>query len=600
LARPALLVVLASCFPRHTFGFVLNGVNSSLSDGALPGEAYRWTVPAQASATQGLGGGLSWVMDETLCENILGQFPERLIVRGLELGPWFDFVSCTDVQSAIHRGFRTWSDNHRLVSFSELTHVQGCEKPTGKTDDPCPWELYITTDDGEELPDLAAYVYAYRDSQFHADWYSRPIRSSAGVVATGVDAYSRSKMAFQTHLCWYLDATFCYYYQNLEESTELDVGLTVRATLFTLFGLACVRLLLILFWVLMAMMCVKEGDLQSPVRKRGKCSAKCSAVLDYLSSLSPLGNIIVIFFLTFPPIFYDRIFLPCWECYDFEAAAAHEMGHVLGFGHPDENTAQNLVGLADCYIGNSTCRDPFSCAKNEPYVIEDDSIMHSVTTRRSRTCLSSADLQGLHFLYPLCDDETPLEVSCTKSRQLSGWLRLALTTGIPFVLAVVLILVPLICLRVRDRRHMKKLTRQLSGAQLEIDEYQKAVQTLLQKAVRDSVRPVTAAMSRGQRNAREAARPGTAALYRAVSGRKVHPAPEAGDASTPGEGSSSPEKRKKKHKHKEGDAGSPEHRERKEKRKKKHDMALEDVQEEPDGHATPRPRPVKPPALRSG
>jgi len=31
-----------------------------------------------------------------------------------------------------------------------------------------------------------------------------------------------------------------------------------------------------------------------------------------------------------PPIFYSTIFLPCWECYDFEGAAAHEIGHVLG------------------------------------------------------------------------------------------------------------------------------------------------------------------------------------------------------------------------------------------------------------------------------
>ena len=30
-----------------------------------------------------------------------------------------------------------------------------------------------------------------------------------------------------------------------------------------------------------------------------------------------------------PPLFYVKIFLPCWDCYDFEAAAAHEIGHAL-------------------------------------------------------------------------------------------------------------------------------------------------------------------------------------------------------------------------------------------------------------------------------
>ena len=45
--------------------------------------------------------------------------------------------------------------------------------------------------------------------------------------------------------------------------------------------------------------------------------------------------ICALFLLVFPPIFYDQIFLPCWDCYDFEAAIAHEVGHVLGFDHPE-------------------------------------------------------------------------------------------------------------------------------------------------------------------------------------------------------------------------------------------------------------------------
>jgi len=36
-------------------------------------------------------------------------------------------------------------------------------------------------------------------------------------------------------------------------------------------------------------------------------------MLDYLASVSPFSTIIVIFFCIFPPIFYDRIFLPCWQ-----------------------------------------------------------------------------------------------------------------------------------------------------------------------------------------------------------------------------------------------------------------------------------------------
>ena len=38
--------------------------------------------------------------------------------------------------------------------------------------------------------------------------------------------------------------------------------------------------------------------------------------------------VVVLFLLIFPPIFYTQIFLPCWDCFDFEAAIAHEAGHA--------------------------------------------------------------------------------------------------------------------------------------------------------------------------------------------------------------------------------------------------------------------------------
>ena len=49
------------------------------------------------------------------------------------------------------------------------------------------------------------------------------------------------------------------------------------------------------------------------------------ALLDYLVAISPLAMIGLLFFLVFPPIFYDQIFLPCYECFDFEAVIAHEV-----------------------------------------------------------------------------------------------------------------------------------------------------------------------------------------------------------------------------------------------------------------------------------
>ena len=45
--------------------------------------------------------------------------------------------------------------------------------------------------------------------------------------------------------------------------------------------------------------------------------------------------------LIVPPAMQFLIFEPCFDCYDFEGAAVHEIGHILGLGHP--NTAREEV-----------------------------------------------------------------------------------------------------------------------------------------------------------------------------------------------------------------------------------------------------------------
>ena len=39
-----------------------------------------------------------------------------------------------------------------------------------------------------------------------------------------------------------------------------------------------------------------------------------------------------------PIITYSMCFEPCFQCYDFQAAATHEIGHVLGLHNPDKAT----------------------------------------------------------------------------------------------------------------------------------------------------------------------------------------------------------------------------------------------------------------------
>ena len=498
--RPTFLLAAFALLlrPERASAFVVNGGAQSHVPSKLPGGAHRWSVPAAASGIDGLGGGIAWILDDDFCTNMIGHFPERNLFYGLEISA-IQFVHCSDIRDAIQRGFATWAANHRLISFSDISASGPCSESssyTGELSDTCPWELYIGTDDGESNPGLAAYVINHRTSSMNPDWFDKPLRSSAGEVAYGVDAHARSVMKFQTHLCWYLDATFCYYFQILHEEHQIDVLLIVRTVLLAVFGMAALRVSSILFWCLVALFCLR-GKRTTSIRKRSGCSTSCSACLDYLSSLSPFCNVFVLFLVIFPPVFYERIFMPCWECYDFEAAMAHETGHVLGFGHPDAVPAENLA--AACRITNATCHDPFAaCAYNSPYASEQKSIMHSLTQHTPRACLSEEDMHGLYFLYPLCDDLEPEVVSCTKGRRLSGWLRLALVSGAPFLLAVLVILVPLGCLRWRDQRIMRQLDRELGNAQSTIREYQSELTQALRSTARDTLaRPATALRNAG-------------------------------------------------------------------------------------------------------
>lgn len=56
---------------------------------------------------------------------------------------------------------------------------------------------------------------------------------------------------------------------------------------------------------------------------------------------NPLLTSLQVMLVLSPPILLSKIILPCWDCFDFEAATLHEIGHFLGLGHPD-NIPDNM------------------------------------------------------------------------------------------------------------------------------------------------------------------------------------------------------------------------------------------------------------------
>ena len=106
------------------------------------------------------------------------------------------------------------------------------------------------------------------------------------------------------------------------------------------------------------------------------------------------------------------------DCYDFEATIAHEVGHVLGFHPPDQfpdanlRAARDADGVAPLPMDNASCWAPLQQVELGALPSGADTIMHSTTKHRDRTCLSTDDLEGLSFLYPVSAHHTPQLMAC--------------------------------------------------------------------------------------------------------------------------------------------------------------------------------------------
>lgn len=438
---------------------------------------------------RGLGGGISWALHPRFCEQMLSQFRSEQILFGSS-----SLIDCSQLRAAIAVGFHTWSANHRLISFHDVSASCSDEDALTHGGTRCSEaEVLILSNDqpSEGMEGTVAYV------SFHMDVIERsPRMTNDDVLPDGFGILGATISVNPSH-CWYLDATFCSMIHSFVDKNGLEAA--VRTTMVLLIALSA----LLFVWLIRRSNAIARHE-SSPflcIRRRRRASVDTSST--ELNSIDEEGatsddskhrlslrscvtcdrsasskrntrklahemgrtiihlplcpTLILTFCAVFLPTFYFDVFLPCYECHDFEATIAHEAGHLLGFHHPDSYPARNLVSSAGFDAGRG-CDDPlFLNYERGEFLKGSDTLMMSQAAHRPRTCLTQDDYDGLHALYPLCPPRVNQVPSCSKLIRYTGVVRLVVSVAIPFMTATIVLLLTQTIARYIQRERVRLL-----------------------------------------------------------------------------------------------------------------------------------------------
>lgn len=186
------LVLSLGVMVRPAQGFVVEGPR----DGAVDAldhlrRAPRWALTAgslAATGERGLGGGLEYVLDDSLC--------------ALE---FIDASSCADIKASVREAFAMWADGHGLLRFVEA--------PAGTR---VGWPLAVAglSDQGAEIDVMGAGaaefpLFASRRVKGYTIFYERPaeglVLTNGQTLPGSVGRLESADVRFSAAQCYYRD-----------------------------------------------------------------------------------------------------------------------------------------------------------------------------------------------------------------------------------------------------------------------------------------------------------------------------------------------------------------------------------------------------------